>query len=200
MRALEQLKVSAISIGLALGLASSAANASFNAGPQVSGSVSSTVIRSGAETWDYRFTVFNTSVDNSVTSYEIPWFDDAGITNITGPSGWNYSTSESAFGPYPAMSLVWNYPANPIAPGESLSGFGFTASYAPVKGPFALGFDNGAMFMGDPAIPGSPLAGDAGYTKPFPVTSVPEPETYAMMLAGLGLLGFAARRRKMAQH
>ena len=29
-----------------------------------------------------------------------------------------------------------------------------------------------------------------------PVAAVPEPETYAMMLAGLGLLGFAARRRK----
>ena len=28
------------------------------------------------------------------------------------------------------------------------------------------------------------------------VGAVPEPETYAMMLAGLGLLGFAARRRK----
>jgi len=28
------------------------------------------------------------------------------------------------------------------------------------------------------------------------VAAVPEPETYAMMLAGLGLLGFAARRRK----
>ena len=28
------------------------------------------------------------------------------------------------------------------------------------------------------------------------VTPVPEPETYAMMLAGLGMLGFAARRRK----
>jgi hypothetical protein len=26
--------------------------------------------------------------------------------------------------------------------------------------------------------------------------SVPEPETYAMLLAGLGLLGFTARRRK----
>jgi len=30
----------------------------------------------------------------------------------------------------------------------------------------------------------------------FTVTSVPEPETYAMMLAGLGLMSFVARRRK----
>ncbi|MCZ2421077.1 MAG: FxDxF family PEP-CTERM protein, partial [Burkholderiales bacterium] len=27
------------------------------------------------------------------------------------------------------------------------------------------------------------------------VAAVPEPETWALMLAGLGLLGFAARRR-----
>jgi hypothetical protein len=30
-------------------------------------------------------------------------------------------------------------------------------------------------------------------------TPVPEPETYAMLLAGLGLLGFAARRRKLRE-
>ncbi|WP_374049964.1 FxDxF family PEP-CTERM protein [Nitrosomonas sp. sh817] len=30
----------------------------------------------------------------------------------------------------------------------------------------------------------------------FEVTPVPEPETYAMLLAGLGLVGFMARRRK----
>jgi hypothetical protein len=33
---------------------------------------------------------------------------------------------------------------------------------------------------------------DGGHTSP-----VPEPETYAMLLAGLGLVGFAARRRKL---
>ena len=30
-------------------------------------------------------------------------------------------------------------------------------------------------------------------------TPIPEPETYAMLLAGLGLLGFAARRRKLKE-
>ncbi len=30
------------------------------------------------------------------------------------------------------------------------------------------------------------------------VTSVPEPETFAMLLAGLGLMGAVARRRKQA--
>ncbi len=35
---------------------------------------------------------------------------------------------------------------------------------------------------------------DLGYT----VTAVPEPETYAMLLAGLGLIGSIARRRRQA--
>ena len=39
----------------------------------------------------------------------------------------------------------------------------------------------------------------AGGDVVFAVNSVPEPETYAMMLAGLGLLGVAARRRKQKQ-
>ncbi len=35
---------------------------------------------------------------------------------------------------------------------------------------------------------------DLGYSA---VTPVPEPETYAMMLVGLGLIGAIARRRKL---
>ena len=38
---------------------------------------------------------------------------------------------------------------------------------------------------------------DGGYSAKYTpvVTAVPEPETYAMLLAGLGLIGFSARRR-----
>jgi hypothetical protein len=45
---------------------------------------------------------------------------------------------------------------------------------------------------------GGMAAGTAGgqYTLVSTVTAVPEPETYAMMLAGLGALGFLARRRR----
>ncbi|WP_256209002.1 FxDxF family PEP-CTERM protein [Nitrosospira sp. Nsp14] len=37
-----------------------------------------------------------------------------------------------------------------------------------------------------------------GVDHAFLLAPIPEPETYAMLLAGLGLLGFIARRRRTA--
>jgi hypothetical protein len=45
----------------------------------------------------------------------------------------------------------------------------------------------------------STTGGDAGIALDnITITPVPEPETYALMLAGLGLVGFTARRRSNA--
>jgi hypothetical protein len=45
-------------------------------------------------------------------------------------------------------------------------------------------------------IKGKTSGGSAGYSFGL-ATSVPEPAEYAMMLAGLGVVGWAARRRKV---
>lgn len=39
----------------------------------------------------------------------------------------------------------------------------------------------------------------ATYSGNFAIAAIPEPETYAMMLAGLGLVGFMARRRRKTE-
>ncbi|NTV69082.1 MAG: PEP-CTERM sorting domain-containing protein [Azonexaceae bacterium] len=74
------------------------------------------------------------------------------------------------------------------------------ADCAPLSGPG--GFGGGGM-MGAVCMTGTSVAGygAVGTMSGYPVSqsitaAVPEPESYAMFLAGLGLMGFVARRRK----
>lgn len=58
------------------------------------------------------------------------------------------------------------------------------------------GFTLERVDQDNPLVYFSATTANGGYAPTLTVAVVPEPETYAMMLAGLGLLGLAARRRK----
>ena len=98
------------------------------------------------------------------------------------------------------------------------SGSGYTNNYsyntiynfsntipASITGPFSYAvtggdYANGYVQITDYNYSSGTVAYANAYLTPDHVTigaPIPEPETYAMLLAGLGLLGFAARRRKL---
>ena len=124
-----------------------------------------------------------------------PYTVTEAITNNTGQSwvDFHYSIQE----PDQGQGVVFTEHAS-----ATLSGF--TLDPEPSSGPRNLNFtgdlaDAGtanASFMISPFDPG------AGNTATFTLTQVPtipEPETYAMLLAGLGLMGVMAKRRNNNQ-
>lgn len=109
-----------------------------------------------------------------------------------------------------APTMLWlavNTPGGPTFVNDPVLGL-FDAAFAPL----AIDDDAGPGYDAYIAIPvlagvhyvavsgfadfGFGGGGSADYVYSLEVSAVPEPETYAMMLAGLGVLGFLARRRR----
>lgn len=122
-----------------------------------------------------------------------PYTVTEAVTNNTGQSwiDFHYSIQE----PDQGQGVVFTEHAS-----STLSSFTLDQSSGPRNLNFTGNLEDGvanASFMLSPFDPG------AGNTTTFTLTQVPtipEPETYAMLLAGLGVMGFMARRRNSKQN
>jgi hypothetical protein len=124
---------------------------------------------------------------------------------FTGLASALWDTTGAAVGPYLGMgmsvaqgdSVLGEYLWDVQASGEQAVSFGFTA-YVGQTYTFSgfmvsgVGLDGGVI--GNGSIPISALSASLGGS--FAVTPVPEPETVAMLLAGLAVLGAAAQRER----
>jgi len=118
------------------------------------------------------FFLFNLPVDVSLFSTAV----SNNLTNVLGLTGGN-------------VALYKEAGAVDVAMGS----FAFTDATGSISHPF------GSLASGDYYyLVSGTGTGTAGgfYTVTSTVTPVPEPETYALMLAGIGAMGFVARRRR----
>lgn len=153
--------------------------------------MSSASFSEGVYHYQYRF---NPASNELVNQFVVPYFSDAQISNIQIPTDWISSiVNPSSF----VSEMKWTYVGStPLTVESPWIGFLFDSPFAPSQARLKeIAIDGSVVdYEYGIQIPLSPLAIQAGFI-PLP-SLVSEPETSLMLVAGLGLVGFAARRKQ----
>ncbi|HLI83107.1 MAG TPA: hypothetical protein VKV17_04270 [Bryobacteraceae bacterium] len=177
----------------------------------------------GPDTWTYDLSVINgCDFENQpfMNDFYIPYFNDAGITDITVPPPDTTSTTstitwsdtilanDNLFDLPGAGVIDFHVTATPELQGSSgqnapgvgyygASGFTFTANFAPVEGPGAVlqylppDYSTTTIVFADPPIPASPETIAA-----LGSTATPEPAFAGLTAVGLSGILILARKRQ----
>lgn len=166
------MKLKPLAVAAALALSSLSSFAVGSLDPVApSASFSNTVTGAFTDVWTFNLGTAS-AVAASITNVEVS-FASLTVGGITGFSAW-----------LNGVLLV--------GPTSSVTAGGVTVKTQVVAGGTVLPAGFYELKVSGTGITGS----SASYGGNIVATPVPEPETYAMLLAGLGVVGFVARRRK----
>ncbi|HFD12093.1 MAG TPA: hypothetical protein ENJ32_06465 [Crenotrichaceae bacterium] len=136
------------------------------------------------------------------TDFYLPYFSDAGISNISSPAGWTsmIESSNDRFNLGNGAGVIhWHaLSGHELGLDSTLSGFIYTSTLTgSVKAPFSLDYIGAGPWDGDPPIPASPSAIAAGLPK---ISAVPIPAAVWLFLTGiLSLFGLQSRKQHALQ-